>query len=57
MINLCKSLMPNDKVQAIPADFGKIIKPAPVIDRDIEVHVAPMLTILSTDSSSVFKVL
>ena len=54
MINLCITLLPNDKVQAIPADIGKIIKPIPVIDRDIEVDVAAMITILSTDSNIVF---
>ena len=57
MINLCNVLLPNDKVQAIPADFGKIIKPTPVIDRVIEVEVAPMIMILSTDSNIVFRVL
>ena len=37
MINLCNTLLPNDKVQAIPAVIGKIIKPIPVIDRFTEV--------------------
>ena len=57
MINLCNILLPNDKVQATPADIGKMIKPTPVIERVIEVDVAPMITILSTDSSTVFRVL
>ena len=57
MINLCNILLPNDKVQAIPADIGKIIKPIPVTDRVIEVDVAAMITILSTDSKTVFRVL
>ena len=57
MINLCNTLLPNDKVQAIPADIGKIIRPIPVIDRVIEVDVAPMITILSKDSKIVFRVL
>ena len=48
---------PNIRVQAIPADIGKIIKPIPVIDRVIEVDVAPMITILSTYSNTVFRVL
>ena len=26
MINLCNTFLPNDKVQTIPADIGKIIK-------------------------------
>ena len=56
MINLCNTLLPKDRVQAIPADMGKLIKPTPVIDRVIEVDVAPMITILSTDSNTVFRV-
>ena len=54
IINLCNILLPNDRVQAIPADIGKTIKPIPVIDRFIEVEVAPMMTIGSTDSNIVF---
>ena len=54
MINLCNTLLPKDRVQA---NIGKIIKPIPVIDRVIEVDVAPMITILSTDSNIVFRVL
>ena len=57
MINLCNTLLPNDRVQTIAADIGKIIKPTPVIDRVIEVDVAAMITILSTDSNIVFRVL
>ena len=57
MINFCNTLLPNDGVQAIPADVGKIFKPTPVIDRVIEVDVAPLLTIVSTDSKIVFTVL
>ena len=57
MINLCNTLLPNDKVQAIPADIGKITEPIPVIDEVIEVDVAAMITILSTDSIFVFSVL
>ena len=57
MINLCNTLLLNDKVQAIPADFGKIIKSTPVIDKVIEVDVAPMIMIESTDSNAVFRVL
>ena len=57
MINLCNILLPNDRVQAIPADIGKTIKPIPVTDRVIEVDVAAMITTLSTDSNIVFKVL
>ena len=57
MINLCNILLPNDRVQAIPADIGKIIKPKPVTDRVIEVDVVAMITMLSTDSNTVFRVL
>ena len=44
-------------MHAIPADVGKIIKPIAVIDRVIEVDVAPIITIVSTDSNIVFRVL
>ena len=57
MTNLCNILLPNDRVHAKPADIGKIIKPIPVIDKVIEVDVAAMITILSTDSNKVFTVL
>ena len=56
MTNLCHTLSPNDRVQAIPADIGKIIEPTPVIDKVIEVDVAPMMTIESIDSNIVFRV-
>ena len=56
-INLCNFLLPNDRVQAIPADVGKIIKPIPVIDKVIEVDVAPIIIIESTDSNTVIRVL
>ena len=57
MINLCNTLLPNDKVQEIPADIGKTINLIPVIDRVIEVDVAPMILILSTGTNTVFRVL
>ena len=57
MINLCNILLPNDRVQAIPADYGNTIKTIPVTDKVIEVDVAPIITILSTASNIVFKVL
>ena len=44
-------------MHAIPADIGKIIKAIAVIDRVIEVDVAPIITIVSTDSNIVFRVL
>ena len=55
IINLCNTLLPNDRLQAIAADIGKIIKPIPVIDKVIEVYVAVIITILSTDSNIVFR--
>ena len=57
MINLCNTLLANDRVQAIPADIGKIDKPKPIFDRVIEVDVAPMITKLSTDSNIMFRIL
>ena len=57
MINLCYTLLANDKAHAFPADAGKTIKPIPVIDKILEVDVAPIITIVSTDSKIVFRVL
>ena len=56
IIILCNILLPKDRVQAIPADIGKIIKPKPVTDKVIEVDVAAMITVLSIDSKTVFRV-
>ena len=53
MINLCNTLLPNDKVHAIPADIGKAIKPIPVMERVIKLDVALILTIVSIDSKIV----
>ena len=57
MVDLCNISLPNDKLQAIPADIGKRIKPTSVIDRVIEVDVAEIITIVSTDSNIVFRFL
>ena len=57
MITLCNTLLPNDKVHAIPVDIGKIIEPIPVNDKVIKVDVAPMIIILSTDSNTVLSFL
>ena len=51
------TLLPNGSVHAIPTDIGKTIKLIPVIDRTIEVDIAPMITLLYTDSNTVFRVL
>ena len=56
MINLCNTLLDNDRAQAIPADIGKTIRPKPVTDRVIQVEVVPMITIESTSSNIVFRV-
>ena len=59
MILLCNTLLPKDRVQAIRADIGKIVKPTPNIDNIIEVDVDPIIIIiltLSTDSKTVFRV-
>ena len=53
----CKTLLDNDRAQAIPADIGKVNKLTPVIDGVIGVDVAPMITIEFTDSKIVFRVL
>ena len=57
MINLCNTLLRNDRVLAKPADIGKILKPTPITDKVTEVDVAVMITIESTDSHFVFRVL
>ena len=57
MINLCKTLLPSDRLHAIPAYIGKIIKPTPVVNKVIEVDVAPLILILYIDSNTVFSVL
>ena len=56
MIILYNFLTPNDRAHAIPADIGKLIRPIPTINRDIEVDVATITTIVSTDSKIVFRV-
>ena len=56
MINFFNTLLPSDKVQAIPALIGKTMKPIPVTDRVIEVNVAPIMVIVSTDSNIVFRI-
>ena len=50
MINLCKTLLPKDKVHAIPAEIGTIINPTPITDNVTDVVVAPIITIVSTES-------
>ena len=57
MTNFCNTLLPNDRVHAIPADIGKAIKPIPEIATVRDVDVAPTIIILSTNSNTVFRVL
>ena len=57
MINLCNTLLPSDKVHAIPAVIGKRIKPIPVIDRVTEADVGAISTIVSSDSNFVLSIL
>ena len=53
---LCNTLLPNERVHANPADIGKTIKPTPVIDIVLEVDVATIKTIVSTDCNNMFRV-
>ena len=57
MINLYNTLLPNDRIQAIPADIGKKFRTIAVTDIVIEVDVDPMIMILCIDSNIVFSVL
>ena len=57
MINLCNTLLANDSVHAVPADIGKMMNRTPVNDNVLEVEVAPIILILSTDSNTIFRVL
>ena len=57
MIILCNTLLPKDRAQLIPADVGEIFEPTTLIDKAIEVDVAPILTFVSTDSNIAFRVL
>ena len=56
MIISCNTLLLDDGAQAIPTDIVKIIKPIPVVDKVIEVDVAPIKPIVSTDLNMVFAV-
>ena len=55
MINLCNTLLPNHRVDDIPADIGKIFKPIPVINRVREVDVPETITIVFTASNIVLR--
>ena len=57
MIILCNILLPNHRAHTIPDENGKIIKPTQVLDKVIEVDVAPIITIVSTFSNIVLRVL
>ena len=49
-------LLHKDEAHAIPADIGKIIKSKSVINKVIEVDVAPIIHFVSIDSNIVFRV-
>ena len=55
MINLSNTLLHKDRVHAMPADIGKRIKPITITDSVIEVIVAALITIVSTNSDFVPK--
>ena len=57
MIILCNTLIPKDRVQAIPTDIGETVNSIPVIDKIFEVDVAPTIIIESVHSYIVFRVL
>ena len=57
MIILCNALLPNDRAHAVPDDISKVIKPIPLIDKVVEIDDAPKITIVSTDSNIVFRIL
>ena len=57
MINLCNTLLPNEMVHALLADIRKTITPIPVIDRNTEVDIVPIIQSVSTDTKIVFRVL
>ena len=51
VIILCSTLLPSDRVHAIPADIGHVKWLIPKVDRLIEVDVAPIKPIVSTDAN------
>ena len=56
MIILCNTLLPIDRAHGIPAGTGRKFIPIPKIDKFIEVELAPIITIVSTDPNIVFRV-
>ena len=52
---LKNTLLPKDKVHAIPADSGKIFQPIPVIDRVIDADVASIKTFVYPDFNFVLR--
>ena len=57
MIIFCNNLLPNNRTHGTPSDIGKVFKPIPVIERVIDVDVAPILSNVSTVSNIVIRVL
>ena len=56
-ISFWNILLPKGEVQTITAVLGKTIKPILLIDRVIDVDVAPIVPIVPTDSKLVLRVL
>ena len=56
MIISCKTLLLNDKADAIPAELVITIKPTPVTVNVTEFVVPPILIAVSTDSQIVVSV-
>ena len=52
----CITSLPNDKAEAISADFGTSIKPTPVTDKATDVVLAPKMANLSTDCKTDVRV-
>ena len=57
MVIFSITLSPNFRARAILADIGKFIRPIPLFDKVIEVDVVAIITVVSTDSNIVFRVL
>ena len=57
MIFFFNTLLSNDKVKVIPAEFGTTINPTAKSDNVTDFVVAPIMATVSTDSNIEVKVL
>ena len=57
MIMLCNTLLPSSRAHSKSADIVKVFKLLLGIYEVIEVDLAPIIAIVSTDSKTVFRVL